>query len=366
MQAGTCDDVSAHRNAGPDRDRRPGARHRHAQPGDRAKSTRIWPMRWCSARAATAMFIILSTNAKGSNVTACWRAHKRGALFANPCFTQIHPTCIPVSGDYQSKLTLMSESLRNDGRIWVPKRKATSGRRTRFRKPSAIIIWSGDIRASATWFRATWLRAMRRRFAMKAAAWAKAGLGVYLDFSDAIKRLGREDDSRNATATCSTCTSASRMKIRIKVPDAHLSGHPLHDGRPVGGLPPDEHDSRPVRAGRSELFRSRREPVGRERADAGLVGWIFHHSLHRRQLSGEQQAREGRRSRIRKFAMPWPACSRRSSKLLSIKGKRTVDSFHRELGKIVWDYCGMSRTAEGLERAIEQDSRNCARNTGRT
>ena len=117
----------------------------------------------------------LSTNAKGSNCTAIWRAYKRGALFANPCFTQIHPTCIPVSGDYQSKLTLMSESLRNDGRIWVPLKKGDKRAPNQIPEASAIIIWSAAIRASAIWCRATWLRATPRRFATKAAAWASTG-----------------------------------------------------------------------------------------------------------------------------------------------------------------------------------------------
>ena len=117
----------------------------------------------------------LSTNAKGSNVTASWRSHKRGALFANPCYTQIHPTCIPVSGEYQSKLTLMSESLRNDGRIWVPLKKgdhSVAGADTR--GASATTTWSGATPASATWCRAMWPRAMPRRCAMRAAAWVRA------------------------------------------------------------------------------------------------------------------------------------------------------------------------------------------------
>ena len=107
----------------------------------------------CTGGYGNAYF--LSTNAKGCNVTATFRAYKRGALFANPCFTQIHPTCIPVHGTYQSKLTLMSESLRNDGRVWVPKNAATSARRARYQRPNAIIFWNASTRVSATSSHAT-------------------------------------------------------------------------------------------------------------------------------------------------------------------------------------------------------------------
>ena len=117
----------------------------------------------------------LSTNAKGCNVTAIWRAYKKGALFANPCFTQIHPTCIPVSGDYQSKLTLMSESLRNDGRTWVPKKPGDKRRRRRSRKTSAITFWSGCIPPTAILCRATSLRALPKNNATKAAASDQTG-----------------------------------------------------------------------------------------------------------------------------------------------------------------------------------------------
>ena len=197
------------------------------------------------APAATATSIYLSTNAKGSNATAIWRAHKRGALFANPCFTQIHPTCIPVSGDYQSKLTLMSESLRNDGRIWVPRRRATSGRRTRSRKTNATIIWSAAIPASATSCPATSLRAMPRRCATRAAESARAGLGVYLDFSDAINRLG-ETSIRERYGNLFDMYQRITGREPLQGPDAHLPCHPLHHGRPVGGLQPAEHHPRAV------------------------------------------------------------------------------------------------------------------------
>ena len=308
----------------------------------------------------------LSTNAKGSNVTAIWRAYKRGALFANPCFTQIHPTCIPVSGDYQSKLTLMSESLRNDGRIWVPKQKGDK------RAPDEIPEAERDYY-------------LERR---------------YPSFGNLVPR---DVASRNAKAVCDegrgvgetglasisispTPSSASASKTigerygnlfemyqRItdedpyKVPMRIYPGHPLHHGRPLGGLQPAEHHPRPVRHRRSQLLRPRRQPPRRQRPDAGPVRRLLHHSLHHRQLHRDQQIRQGRAS-----PRPKSQSSRRqrqcssTNKLLDIKGKRTVDSFHRELGKIVWDYCGMSRTADRPRQAPSHRSANCATNSGRT
>ncbi len=148
----------------------------------------------------------LSTNAKGSNTTAIWRAHRRGALFGNPCFTQIHPTCIPVSNENQSKLTLMSESLRNDGRVWVPKKKGdTASARRKFPKTSATIIWSGATRASAISCLATSLRATPRKFATKAAASAPAARAFIWISPMPFAAWANRSSAKN-TATSSTCT----------------------------------------------------------------------------------------------------------------------------------------------------------------
>ncbi len=155
-------------------DRRPRARHHLPQPGHR-RDRALRRGRGVPGTGGYGTAYYLSTNAVNSNVTAAWRAHKRGALFANPCFTQIHPTCIPVSGEHQSKLTLMSESLRNDGRVWVPKAQGDQRHPERHsRRPSATTTWSASTRASATWFRATWRHAMPRPCATKAAASATA------------------------------------------------------------------------------------------------------------------------------------------------------------------------------------------------
>ena len=147
----------------------------------------------CLATGGYGTAYYLSTNAVNSNVTAAWRAHKRGALFANPCFTQIHPTCIPVSGEHQSKLTLMSESLRNDGRVWVPKSPGdNAASQATSRRPSATTTSSASIRASATSCRATSRRATRRPCATTGRGVGDSGLAVYLDFRDAIERLGQD------------------------------------------------------------------------------------------------------------------------------------------------------------------------------
>lgn len=157
----------------------------------------------------------LSTNARGCNVTASWRAHRRGALFANPCFTQIHPTCIPVSGDYQSKLTLMSESLRNDGRVWVPRQAGDQ------RAPDSIPEGERDYYLERKY--PSFGNLAPRDIASRAAkevcdegrGVGPGGRGVYLDFAASIKRLG-SPPSRSGTATSSTCTSASPTRTRTR------------------------------------------------------------------------------------------------------------------------------------------------------
>ena len=158
----------------------------------------------------------LSTNAVNSNVTAAWRAHKRGALFANPCFTQIHPTCIPVSGDHQSKLTLMSESLRNDGRVWVPKKKGDT------RPPDQIPEDERDYYLERKYpsFGNLVPRDVASRNAKQVCdegrGVGESGLAVYLDFKDAIKRARRRRRSRRSTATSSRCTRRSPTRIRTR------------------------------------------------------------------------------------------------------------------------------------------------------
>ena len=234
----------------------------------------------------------LSTNARGCNVTASWRAHRRGALFANPCFTQIHPTCIPVSGDYQSKLTLMSESLRNDGRVWVPKVAGDQ------RSPDSIPEPERDYYLERKY--PSFGNLAPRDIASRAAkevcdegrGVGPGGRGVYLDFAASIAAAGRAHD-RRALRQPVRHVPADHGRESVQGADAHLSGGALHDGWPLGGLQPDEHGAGPARAGRGELLGSRGQPAGRERADAGTGRRLLRHSAHDRRLPGQCEAGAG-------------------------------------------------------------------------
>ena len=196
----------------------------------RASSSATWSPGKISSHAADAVVLAtggygnayyLSTYARGCNATAIWRALQKGALFANPCYTQIHPTCIPVSGDYQSKLTLMSESLRNDGRVWVPKKKGRQARAGTSPRTNAIIISSASTRASATSRRATFPRAPRNRSATKAAASARR--------PRRLSRFRRRDQAarrrQDARALRQSLRHVSRdhERERLQDADAHLS-----------------------------------------------------------------------------------------------------------------------------------------------
>lgn len=294
----------------------------------------------------------LSTNAKGSNATAIWRAHKRGALFANPCFTQIHPTCIPVSGEYQSKLTLMSESLRNDGRIWVPKQKGDK------RPPNQIPPDERDYYLERRYpsFGNLVPRDVASRNAKhvcdEGRGVGETGLGVYLDFSDAIQRLGEHvirERYGNLFDMYQRITDENPYKVPMRIyPAIHYT---------MGGLWVDYYlqstipglfvageanfsDHGANRLGASALMQGLSDgyfiipyTVGNYIASSKLDKIDESHPAVQEAVSGVQQT---------------------VSTLLSIKGKRTVDSFHRELGKIMWEECGMSRTAQGLEKAIGQ------------
>ena len=236
----------------------------------------------------------LATYAKGCNGTAIWRAYKKGAAFANPCFTQIHPTCIPVHGDYQSKLTLMSESLRNDGRIWVPKAKGDS------RRPDQIPEDERDYYLERLY--PTYGNLAPRDISSRAAKRAcdegrgvgPGGLGVYLDFADAIGRLG-EDAIREKYGNLFDMYERITDEDPYKVPMRIFPAVALHHGRPVGGLRPHEQHPRPARHRRGQLLRPRREPPGCQRADAGPRGRLLRHPLHHRPLPGLGQARQGGR-----------------------------------------------------------------------
>ena len=307
----------------------------------------------------------LSTNAKGSNTTAIWRAHKRGALFANPCFTQIHPTCIPVSGEYQSKLTLMSESLRNDGRVWVPLKKGDK------RSPSQIPEAERDYYLERKYpsFGNLVPRDVASRNAKavcdEGRGVGESGLAVYLDFRDAIQRLGApviKERYGNLFDMYERITGEDPYKVPMRIyPAIHYT---------MGGLWVDYNLMStipgPVRDRRGQLLRSRRQPAGRERAHAGAGRRLLRPAEHDRRLPGLQQVREGGCLARRGARGRGQRGTAITKQLLETKGTRSVDSYHRELGKIMWEYCGMARNAARPEAGAGADSARCASSSGAT
>ncbi len=294
----------------------------------------------------------LSTNAKGSNATAIWRAHKRGALFANPCYTQIHPTCIPVSGDYQSKLTLMSESLRNDGRVWVPKRKGDT------RPPGEVPESERDYYLERKY--PSFGNLAPRDIASRAAkevcdegrGVGPGGLGVYLDFADAIRRLG-EDKIRerygNLFEMYQRITDENPYKLPMRIyPAVHYT---------MGGLWVDYNLQSTVPGlfviGEANFSDHGANRLGASALMQGLAdGYFILPNTIGDYLAGAKA--DSVDASHPDVAGAEAAVNDRVRKLLAIKGKRTVDSFHRELGKLLWDKCGMARRAEGLREAIQR------------
>ena len=293
----------------------------------------------------------LSTNAMGCNVTATYRAHKKGALFANPCYTQIHPTCIPVSGDYQSKLTLMSESLRNDGRIWVPKKKGDT------RSPDQIPEDERDYYLERKYpsYGNLAPRDISSRSAKEACdnglGVGPGGLGVYLDFSAAIKRLG-EDVIKDRYGNlfdmyqCITAENPYQVPMRIYPAVHYTMGGLWVDYNLMSNIPglhvigeANFSDHGANRLGASALMQGL--------ADGYFVlpytiGDYFANNPSKKISTDAPE-----------FKQAEAEVNGRVNKLLAVKGKKTVDEFHRELGKIMWDYCGMARNKAGLEKAIK-------------
>jgi succinate dehydrogenase / fumarate reductase, flavoprotein subunit len=294
----------------------------------------------------------LSTNAMMCNVTAAWRAHRRGAFFANPCFTQIHPTCIPVTGDYQSKLTLMSESLRNDGRIWVPKRKEDCGKH-----PNDIAEEDRDYYLERIY--PAFGNLVPRDVASRAAknvcdegrGVGKSGLGVYLDFGTAIKRLG-EDKVRerygNLFDMYAKITDENPYKQPMRIyPAVHYT---------MGGVWVDYNLETTVSGlfatGECNFSDHGANRLGASALMQGLADGYFVLPY----TIGSFLSKEIRTGKIAtdsaEFDEAENATKARIEQLLSIKGNHSVESFHRRLGKIIWEYCGMARNAEGLTKAI--------------
>ncbi|MGI5154616.1 fumarate reductase/succinate dehydrogenase flavoprotein subunit [Microbispora sp. CA-102843] len=293
----------------------------------------------------------LSTNAKGCNTTAIWRAHKKGAYFGNPCYTQIHPTCIPQSGDHQSKLTLMSESLRNDGRVWVPKLKGDN------RAPGDIPEDERDYYLERIY--PAFGNLVPRDIASRAAknvcdegrGVGPGGLGVYLDFADAITRMGRDAVEKkygNLFEMYERITGENPYEVPMRIyPAVHYTmgglwvDYDLQSTIPglfvVGEANFSDHGAN--RLGASALMQGLADgyfvlptTVGDYLAGAGAFGPVE-----------EDDVAEARK-----------AVQDKIDKLLSVNGDRTADSYHRELGRIMWDYCGMERTEESLRKALER------------
>jgi succinate dehydrogenase / fumarate reductase flavoprotein subunit len=292
----------------------------------------------------------LSTNAKGCNATAIWRAYKRGALIANLCYTQIHPTCIPPSGEHQSKLTLMSESLRNDGRIWVP-RKAGDNRPAdqipeseRYyyleeRYPAFGNLVPRDIASRAA-----------KRVVDDGNGVGELKNGVYLDFSDAINRLGQrviQERYGNLFDIYEAITGENAYQVPMRIyPAVHYT---------MGGLWVDYNLMSTIPGlfviGEANFSDHGANRLGASALMQGLADGYFilpytlGNYLASTKLDKVDASHEA-------FKEAGAAVSSRISRLLSIKGKRTPSSLHRELGKLVWDYCGMGRTEAGLKHAL--------------
>ena len=293
----------------------------------------------------------LSTNAKGSNCTAIWRAHKRGAAFANPCYTQIHPTCIPVSGDHQSKLTLMSESLRNDGRVWVPKQKGDQ------RPPNQIPADERDYYLERRY--PSFGNLVPRDVASRAAkeqcdsghGVGPGGYGVYLDFRDAIARVGEakiRERYGNLFEMYQRITDEDPYQVPMRIyPAVHYT---------MGGLWVDYNLMSTIPGlhviGEANFSDHGANRLGASALMQGLADGYFVIPL----TIGNYLA-QGGLSPVSEdhpaFAEVRAEVESRTAALLSARGSRTVDSFHRELGQLMWDKCGMARTAAGLREALE-------------
>ena len=294
----------------------------------------------------------LSTNAMGSNATAIWRAHKRGALFANPCFTQIHPTCIPVTGSHQSKLTLMSESLRNDGRVWVPKQRGDT------RSPDQIPEEERDYFLERKYpsFGNLVPRDVASRNAKEVCDQERGvgpgGRGVYLDFADAIGRLGVETIRQrygNLFDMYHRITDEDPYKVPMRIyPAVHYT---------MGGLWVDYNLMSTIPGlfviGEANFSDHGANRLGASALMQGLADGYFVLPY----TIGDFLAAAG----ADPMGPDVPAAKateaevhERVNQLLSIKGGRTVDSMHRELGQTMWDYCGMARNDAGLRKALDR------------
>ena len=296
----------------------------------------------------------LSTYARQSNATAIWRAYKRGACFANPCFTQIHPTCIPVTGDYQSKLTLMSESLRNDGRIWVPKKKED-----RLKEPSSIAEEDRDYYLERIYpsFGNLAPRDVASRAAKRVCdegrGVGESGLGVYLDFSDAIRRL-TEDGVRerygNLFSIYHEITNENAYKVPMRIyPAVHYT---------MGGLWVDYNLMSNVPGlfvlGEANFSDHGANRLGASALMQGLADGYFVIPYTIGDYLASQKPGSRPSADAAEFKAAEASITGLTKHLLSINGKEPVSHFHKRLGQIMWEGCGMARTADTLKKALQE------------
>lgn len=316
----------------------------------------------------------LSTNAMGSNVTAAWKAHKKGAYFGNPCFTQIHPTCIPVSGDHQSKLTLMSESLRNDGRIWVPKKQNDT------RRPNEIPEEERDYYLERRY--PAFGNLVPRDVASRAAKErCDAGFGVgssrqavYLDYADAIQRYGKaEVNKRNlGNVDADTVTRLGKEVVKEKYGNLFDMYEKITGENPyevpmriypavhytMGGLWVDYELMTSVKGlyslGEANFSDHGANRLGASALMQGLADGYFVIPYTLGNYLADEISKPAVPTSHPAFEEAEKNVNDRITRLMNIKGSQSVESFHKRLGKIMWDKCGMARNAEGLKQAIEE------------
>ena len=294
----------------------------------------------------------LSTNAKGCNATSIWRSYKKGAAFANPCYTQIHPTCIPVSGDHQSKLTLMSESLRNDGRVWAPKKKGDK------RAPGDIPENERDYYLERKY--PSYGNLAPRDISSRAAKEAcddgrgvgETGLGVYLDFGDSIKRLGENtirERYGNLFDMYEKITGENAYKVPMRIyPAVHYT---------MGGLWVDYNLMGTIPGlfvlGEANFSDHGANRLGASALMQGLADgyFVLPYTIGDYFVTGKQPKPNPTAPEFTKAVNDVETLTK---KLLSIQGNRTVTSFHKELGHIMWEKCGMARTEKSLKEALQR------------
>ncbi|HEY5248633.1 MAG TPA: fumarate reductase/succinate dehydrogenase flavoprotein subunit [Dermatophilaceae bacterium] len=292
----------------------------------------------------------LSTNAMGCNVTATWRAHRKGALFANPCFTQIHPTCIPVSGEYQSKLTLMSESLRNDGRIWVPKKAGDQRAARDIPEQERDYYLERGYPAFGNLVPRDVASRAAKKVCDEGRGVGPGGLGVFLDFADAIDRLGKsavEASYGNLFEMYQQITGENPYETPMRIyPASHYT---------MGGLWVD-YDLESTIPGLFVIGEANFSDHGANRLGAsalmqGLADgyFVLPSTINDYLAAGPFEKLDETHPAVQEATS---AVRQQIDTLLSINGDRTVDSFHRELGSILWEHSGMSRNKEGLAQAL--------------